>query len=61
MYLADFATTPEGDHFYITADLRSAKTCIEHGTNEALERFIRNALSLGDDRTIPASMKDASA
>ena len=61
MYLADFATTPEGDRFFVTIDLKSGKTRIERVSNEALERFIRNVISLGEDRTMPSAVKGVSA
>ncbi|MDH2088549.1 hypothetical protein N5K21_07415 [Rhizobium pusense] len=47
MYLADF-TTIGREHYWITADLKTGKTRVEHVSNEAFERFIRNLLSMAD-------------
>lgn len=60
MYLSDFASF-EGDRYYVSADLRSDKIKLERVSREAFERFILNAISMGEDRTIPAGKKEVSA
>jgi predicted house-cleaning NTP pyrophosphatase (Maf/HAM1 superfamily) len=60
VYLSDFVTF-EGDRFYVSANMKTGKIRLERISNEALERFIRNVLSMGEDRTIPAGKKGMSA
>lgn len=52
MYLADFIDIGGQRHF-ISADVRTGKLKIERVTNAAIEQFIRNILSIGEDGTLP--------
>lgn len=47
MYLADFVRF-EGERYYVTTDLKAGRTRIERVSNEALERFIINVLTMPD-------------
>lgn len=47
MFFADFISIGS-ERYWITADLSTGKTRIEHVSNEALERFIRNVLTMPD-------------
>lgn len=47
VYLADF-TTIGRERYWITADLKTGKTRVEHVSNEAFERFIRIVPTMPD-------------
>lgn len=53
LYLSDFVTF-EGDRYYVSADLRSGKIKLERFSNAAIEQFLRNVLSIGEDGTLPS-------
>jgi hypothetical protein len=59
VYLADFVTIGS-ERYWITADLKTGKTRVEHVSNEAFERFIRNVLTMPDPLE-GASNKEVSA
>ena len=60
MYLADFVQL-DNERFYVSANLKTGSIKLERVDNEAIERFIRNIITMGGDRTVPASLKEVSA
>jgi hypothetical protein len=59
VYFCDFVRLGD-ERFYVSVDTRTASIRLERISNEALERFIRNVLSMGEGRTIPAAKKEMS-
>ncbi len=57
MYLADFVQL-DNERFYVTANLKTGSIKLERVNNEAIERFIRNIITMGDDRTMPVAAKE---
>lgn len=60
MYFCDFVRLGD-ERFYVSVDTRTASIRLERVSNDAIERFIRTVLSMGEDRTIPAGKKGVSA
>ncbi len=60
MYLCEFMNIG-AERYYVTANVRTGKLKMELVTNEAFERFIRDVISMGEDRSIPAGKKEVSA
>jgi hypothetical protein len=59
VYLADFVTYG-GERYFVSTDIKAGKTRIERVSNAALERFIRNILTMPDPLD-PRSSKEVSA
>lgn len=60
MYFADFVSF-EGERYYVTTDLAAGKTRIERISNDALERFIINVLTMPDPLEEPSKKCEVSA
>jgi hypothetical protein len=60
VYFCDFVHLGD-ERSYVSADTRTASIRLGRISNDAIERFICNVLSMGEDRMTPAGKKEVSA